>query len=727
MICRRHPSILQRLEAQSLRRNPELHGPQRGKPTQKNHAQRPLIRWQDRVLITMACVLALLLLLRIETAHGQPPADPSWGLTFKAGQQTFHRLALDTSMHAEVSGLVARVHVLQSFRNDSNDWVEGTYRFPLPDGAAVDRMVIKVGERILEGEIRERESAQRVYQQARREGRAAGLVAQERDNQFSTRLANVGPGDTVHIMIGFLATVDYRDGAFRLRLPMTFTPRWGAEPQISTGRSALRPQLASLDEAPGHGLTLKVDLDPGIPLAHVESLYHDVDIQAGESGYEVTLIDPDERTDRAFELRWMPEFGALPRSALTTWGDGSDVYALLMLIPPRDEALDPQSRELVFVIDTSGSMSGASLDQAQAALFAGLEALTPGDRFNLMQFNSTTESVFRGPVPVTDANLETARRWISELEADGGTDMAPALRRALDQSAPVNTTTATDLVRQVVFITDGAVGNESELLREIADRVGERRLFTVGIGAAPNARFMRKAAEIGRGHHTHIGRPEDVASTMLDLWTHIRLPAISDLCIDWGMEAEYYPEVLPDLYAGQPLWVAARLGTEPDGVELCGQLNDQPWVHDAWPRIEPGTDLLSTLWAQRKVDALQDSVLFGADAGFVRAEATQVALAHNLLTPFTSLVAVDRSPSRPMGETLADTQVPSLLPAGSTVSTAFPATATGWKTQLLLSAIALGITTALFLRPFAPLPRWPSTVFRSPVRHLRRRQSPARP
>ena len=728
-------SIRARLEHLSARRNPELHRQDRRTARAKRRRRRD---WPERALITVACLLGCLLLLRVGDLGAQPPAATThapdgpvtepvqaaptpWGLTLQSGDRQSRVLALDTLLHAEVSGLLARVEVVQSFRNDTLDWVEGTYRYPLPDGAAVDQLFVRVGERVLEGVVRERETARRVYQQARREGRAAGLVSQERANQFSTRLANIGPGESVHVMIGFLVQVEYGDGAFRLRLPMTFTPRWGVEAQPGSGRPAPGPRFTAHGHADSHRLELGVELDAGVPLAGVESLHHDVDIETRDGGYRVTLVDPEERTDRDFELVWYPEFGAEPRSALTTWSDGTDVFAQLMLIPPRDEALDPAPREVVFVVDTSGSMAGASIEQARIALLAGLAELGAGDRFNLLQFNSITEPLFAAPVPVTDANLEAAMRWIDRLEANGGTEMGPALRQALapPRAGPIDphavlalptSSGATpalppDLVRQVVFITDGAVGNERALLAEIADRLGGSRLFTVAIGSAPNAGFMRKAAEIGRGHHTRIGRPEDVQDAMTALWTYLRLPAITDLCIDWGQDAEYYPEILPDLYAGQPLWVTARLPETPKRVRLCGALNDRPWQFDAWPRAEPGPDLLATLWARKKVEALQDSVLFGADPEQMRAEATRVALDHDLLTPWTSLVAVDRTPARPAGQALTGTEVPALLPAGSTMGTPFPGTATGWKAQLMLSLLVLSVSSYLFLRPFAPMPR----------------------
>ncbi len=293
--------------------------------------------------------------------------------------------------------------------------------------------------------------------------------------------------------------------------------------------------------------------------------------------------------------------------------------------------------------------------------------------------------------------------------------MAPALQQAFQGEV------ADGLLRQVVFITDGSVGNERELLALVAAQLGASRLFTVAIGAAPNDWFMRKAAVIGRGHATRIGRLEDVAETMNSLWSRIRLPAISDLCIDWGTGAEYYPEILPDLYAGTPLWLTAKLDREPQRVSLCGQLNGHSWTHELEPQELPGQATLATLWARQKIEALEDGLSFGQDREQTHAQITQLALKYGLLTAYTSLVAVDRTPARPDQEALGMASVPSLLPAGSTGRTAaFPNTATGWPLQLALGLLVVGISTLLLLFPFAQLQqlrRWLTRAMRGSVSH----------
>jgi Ca-activated chloride channel family protein len=351
----------------------------------------------------------------------------------------------------------------------------------------------------------------------------------------------------------------------------------------------------------------------------------------------------------------------------------------------------PSPREVVFVIDTSGSMEGTSIREARAALRQGLDFLDPHDRFNLVRFDSEAELLFRESVPPAPDFLAQAADFIDELKASGGTNMAPALDLALGLPAHPG------LLRQVVFITDGSVGNESELLLQVGERLGDSRLFTVAIGSAPNTWFMRKAAAIGRGSYTLIGQQADVEERMAALWAHIENPAVRDLCVDWGMEAESYPEVIPDLYAGEPLWLQARLPFEPREVTLCGELDGRYWETAVAVNPVAGGEGLATLWARSKIEALEDSRIFGVDPVTIRRQVLDLALGFGLLTPYTSLVAVDRTPARPATEGLQAEQVPGLLPAGSTMTAGFPQTATGWPVRLALALLSLFLATGMLL------------------------------
>ena len=365
-----NPSIRHRLEIEAWRQHPAL----ATKLAARRHRQAPptrRLRWQDRVLLIMGITLLSLVLIRIETAQA---ADDDWGLQLDTTNASSLQLALDTHIHVEVSGLAARVEVTQQFENPSDHWAEGIYRFPLPGDAAVDRMHIEVGGRIIEGEIQERKTARRVYQQAKSDGLTASLVEQHKPNQFETRLANIGPGERINVTIGFLVNISLDDGAFSLRLPMTFTPRGGPRDLHDT---APVPQLTAAAERLDHRLSIEVLIHSGIGLASIESRYHDVEILPVQQGYRVLLDDPNARTDRDFELAWFPDLQAVPQSSLMTWDGPDAVYAQLMLMPPLPGAVDYQPRDVIFIIDTSGSMEGASIQQARSALLKSPQITWP--------------------------------------------------------------------------------------------------------------------------------------------------------------------------------------------------------------------------------------------------------------------------------------------------------------------------------------------------------------
>jgi Ca-activated chloride channel family protein len=707
---RRSRSIRDELEKQARIQNPALAerlGHRRSDGKRQNiscfESSRQIKSWQDRTLLMLIGLLLLLFVIRTETAIAD---EQAWGLHMISDSFVFTELAVDTDIQLDITGLVARVEITQRFTNHGSEWAEGTYRFPLPDDAAVDRLRIRVGERLLEGEIQEKEIARQTYQEARDAGQTATIVEQQRRNQFETRLANIGPGEVIEITIGYLQNVSYSQLSYHLRLPMTFTPRW--EPgrdstAVPASVTAPAPQLVPAALSKGHRLNLHARLVSTAELAAIESRYHDVDIRQVDNGYTIELLNPDELNDRDFELSWTPALQSQPSASLTTYNDGESVYVQLMLAPPLADSIAPQAREVILVIDTSGSMEGASLAQARAALLHALKSLGNDDYFNLLQFNSGTEKLFDRSVPVENGSLGKAQKFINKLQANGGTEMAAALRTALTLPE------IPQLMRQVVFITDGAVGNETELMQQVARDLGNSRMFTVAIGHAPNSWFMRKTAEIGRGSYVHIAKPEEVAEQMSALWGRIQLPALTDICVEWGEAAEYYPEVIPDLYAGEPLWLLARLPSEPTMIGLCGTLNGSSWNLNVngWDaaRTDPGEDNLAKLWARKKIESLEDSLMFGADRELTALEITGLALDYGLLTRHTSLVAVDKTPRRSAAEALARHDIPGLLPKGSSMQLAgYPKTATGWPAQLLLSLLVLLVATSMLLFSSSRLP-----------------------
>jgi Ca-activated chloride channel family protein len=675
------------------------HDPQLADSLNRDHRlvvrKRWRLRWQDRYMLTIASILLALVLIRSNTAL----AEETFGLSLAGENFRQHALAINTDIDIEITGLAARVWVSQAFRNDSLEFVEGIYRFPLPAKAAVDRMHIIVGERVLEGEIKEKQEARKIYREAAINGQTTSLVEQHKANQFETRLANIGPGEEILVTISFLQTVEYVAGEFNLRIPMTFTPRWEGRTELVANNVNPVPKIVhtSFVSNKSHSVNINVALNSAIALDYVESRYHDVDIIPVSDGYMLTLNDPDPYLNRDFELVWAPQLEQAPLSAVMTWQDSDSAYALLMLVPPVANAIPDLPREVVFIIDTSGSMEGASISQARAALLNGIKKLGPNDTFNIIEFNSDARALFPQSVPATNGHINNAGHFIHGLIANGGTNMAPALALALHGY------TIPGFLKQVVFITDGAIGNEAELFNDIAEWLGESRMFTVAIGSAPNSYFMRKAAEIGRGTYTHIGRMDQVAREMNFLWDRIERPALSDICIDWGQDAETYPEVIPDLYAGEPLWLTAKFDTLPQSVDLCGHFGGRGWQQTVPLGNAPGSEIVPTLWARTRLAALENSLLFGVPPEKVRQAITELALEYRLLSRYTSMVAVDKTPIRFPEEPLVSQQLASLMPSNGGNNMLFAATATGWQWQLILSAISLlGVLMLTWLSGAAP-------------------------
>lgn len=645
---------------------------------------------------------------------------------------------LATEAHMRINGMVARVEVVQHFVNPDDEWQEGVYVFPLPDDAAVDHVRLLVGERVIVGEIRERQEAKRKYEKARKAGRRAALVEQERPNMFTASVANIGPGERITVEIRYHQTLRYDDGAFRLRFPLVVGPRYipgtapetglvnavitTAQPQVPDAER-ITPPIRHPSQGKANPVQMRIDLNPGFEVAEITSPYHAIRTTgSAEDGFTITLDGDAVPADRDFELVWKPRPGATPVAAVFTEEDGGGTYLLMMVTPPETEGAPKDQglpREVIFIIDTSGSMSGTSMKQAQLALGMAIKRLHPRDRFNIIEFNSVTSSLFAAPEAADPSAVRRALTYTAYLEAEGGTDMLPALRKALDGKKDAGR------IRQVVFITDGDVGNESALFREVTARLGDSRLFTIGIGSAPNGYFMREAATLGRGTFTYIGSVDEVREKMEALFAKLERPALTDLRLTFppDMTAEVFPQPLPDLYYGEPLVIAALVDRPGGEVMIEGRIGAKPWrtaVPLASPRPAPG---IAKVWARRKIQALSDAVHYGVERKAVREAVTRVALTHHLISRYTSLVAIDVTPVRPRDVPLEKRTVPLNLPrgwdygkvtgeaavqparfqAGLLRDAAFglPQTATPAQLKMLLGALALvlsGLTLWLYRR-----------------------------
>ncbi|GGY58765.1 marine proteobacterial sortase target protein [Marinobacter zhanjiangensis] len=627
---------------------------------------------------------------------------------------------LSTDYKVTVTGLIAETRLRQSFGNTSDQWQEGVYTFPLPENASVHAMTMTTDERVIVGEIRERQQARREYEQAKQEGRQAARVDQQRPNLFTTRLANIPPGRTVTVELKYQQLVRYDSGEFSLRLPTTLTPRYipgvPAVPEdtqwtggwavptteVADAHQITPPQVARDGVATGsHEATIAIELQAGLPVSKVSSPSHQVTDVHGNDSIRVTAVSGTVAMDRDFQLRWRPVRGQEPAAAVfhETW-QGED-YLLAMLVPG-EQGSRVLTRELILVIDTSGSMAGASIQQAREAMLTSLDTLGPGDTFNVIQFNSHTSRLFPQPVTAGADNLERARRYIRGLQANGGTEMASALDAALDGDKE---STITDL-RQVVFVTDGAVGNEQALFGQIRDQLGGSRLFTVGIGSAPNMHFMGQAARFGRGTYTAISDLSEVSRQLDTLFRKMQSPVLTDIDVNWpaGVEAdEQFPARVGDLYLGEPMMLLAR-GASPEGdLAVSGSLpGGQSWQRGlALEQASSGAGI-HRLWARAQIDQLLDQGLSGQVGDDTREQVLALGLRHQLVTPYTSFVATDKTPARSVEEDLEQAAVPSLMPAGSPHQRiGYPQTAT--PAPLLMLSGLLGLLLSGLI---AAIRRW---------------------
>jgi Ca-activated chloride channel homolog len=624
------------------------------------------------------------------SAAGQPaafvkPSDARSGsllLKTEDGYADASRLGIDVDL--TVSGPTVRARVTQIFRNPTQNWVEAVYVYPLPSGGAVDTLKMVIGDRVVVGDIKERQRAKAIYEQAKQNGQKAALTEQERPNIFTNSVANIGPGETVLVQIEYQEPVQQSGNEFSLRVPMVVAPRYNPAPVVQSvdfrpnsggwgavksdsvpDRERISPEvLDPATNAPVNPTTITVHLQAGFPLGEVKSHHHPIKTEKADASTSlIRLAEGAVPADRDFELSWKPVAEKAPSVGLFREHVGDADYLLAFVTPPSVEQAQqkPLPREVIFVIDNSGSMGGVSIIQAKASLIYALGRLQPGDRFNVIRFDHTMDVLFPAPVPADREHLGQATSFVGALQANGGTEMVPAMRAALSDSS-----NDANYVRQVVFLTDGAIGNEQQLFETISALRGRSRVFMVGIGSAPNTYLMTRAAELGRGTFTHIGSVEQVEERMRGLFAKLENPAVTNLTAKFSeAAADLTPAAIPDVYRDEPLVLAAKLDKLAGSVEIKGRIGDRPWVVTLPLANAAEGKGLSKLWARRKIaDAevartTQQTSPEDADKAILA-----LALEHQLVTRLTSLVAVDKTPSRPEGEPLKLAELPINLPAG---------------------------------------------------------------
>ncbi len=597
-----------------------------------------------------------------------------------------------TDVVIDVTAGIARTEVVQRFRNDLDRPLEAVYIFPLPSEAAVDGFELRFADRTIRSVVQRREQAQATYQQARREGRRAALLEQERPNIFTTSVANLAPGETVEVAFSYVEALAFSRDRYTVTFPMVVgtryiplgLPTYGDLLPRPPDPLRLNPPVLHPALDPGHRVALAVTVT-GLPLADLVSTTHAIAVDRGTHGIRVTPARGDVMADSEFRLDLLVESGATPEASFVRTDVEGGSYGLLSVFPLVDEsaaAAPVMPRDVVFLIDTSGSMSGESIGQAQAGLSRCLDLLRPEDRFTIVRFASNHSAFSPVLRRATPDKIEAARWYVDGLTAEGGTEMQPALRYALDHSHDPGR------MPLVVFLTDGDVGNEASLLALLAREIGPHRLFTFGIGSAPNAFLVHRMAEAGRGQSRFIASHEDIGRVISDLFATLDQPVLTDVTVTWpAASISQYPDRCPDVFADRPLQLVVRSGEPLTGNAMVTGLL-------AGRRVSYPVDLaaaatgdhpaIGTLFGRAHLRSLMLDLMqadSGADREALEAEATSVALAHQLVSRFTSRVAVEEQTHVEAGDLIA-VRVPVASPRGWQLH----ATATSDPLRLLLGA-----------------------------------------
>ncbi|MBN1773534.1 MAG: hypothetical protein JXB32_19890 [Deltaproteobacteria bacterium] len=607
---------------------------------------------------------------------GEPPAPTQGALraTGRDGEQVGEFPLEHTEVSADVTGYIGRTVVEQTYGNPFDEVIEAVYVFPLPGMSAVNDFVMEVGSRKIVGLIRPREEAERIYADARARGRTASLLTQERPNIFTQSVANIEPGGKVVIRITYFERLVYQHGTYEFVFPMVVGPRYipggatgdsqgakQAEPTAPPGGGGtsaptdrvpdadrITPPVLRPGERSGHDIGLTLAIDAGLPIAGLQAVTHCVEVEDHSASRKVLRLSAaDSIPNRDFVVRWKVDGVETQFGVLAHRGDQGGFLTLMMQPPlaPSDAQVTP--REITFLIDVSGSQSGLPLGLSKEIVRRTLDELRAEDAFNLYFFASGNGQLWERPRPRTRANVQEAREFLGELCGGGGTEMLEGVRRALGGEHDPK------FLQMYVFLTDGYIGNEDEILRVIKEERGEARFFAFGTGSSVNRYLIDGIGEFGGGaSQAVLPRDEDQTGRAVQrLFEMIDSPVLVDVKIDWnGLPVEdVYPARLPDLFAGQTINVVARYSRAARGTAYVearvGAEHVRLPVEVDLPEAQPDNGALAPIWARWRIDDLSDEMVTADEARRTELEKriTELAIDFRLVSQYTAFVAVDES------------------------------------------------------------------------------------
>lgn len=629
-------------------------------------------------------------------SNGVPPSCLTAGLYVQSADNTEVTFPLKhTEVKAKIAGNLSRVEVTQKFENPFSEPLEALYVFPLPDEAAVDDMEIKIGDRTIKADIKRREEAQEIYERAKQQGRTAALLEQERDNIFTQSLANIKPGEKIEVTIRYTDSLKFEGGNYEFVFPMVVGPRYSPGNPISRGNSRvidtdrvpdasrINPPILPANVRSGHDISVTADIDAGLPLSEIRSTSHKIQTERRGNGVRVQLTPADAIPNKDLILRYRVA-GENTQASVLTEADSRGGHFAVYLIP----ALQYQSEEIVpkdvvFLMDTSGSQQGDPLVKSKELMRRFVNGLNPQDTFTIVDFANAAKALSPTPLANTAANRERAIAYINQLEANGGTELLNGMQTAIN-FPPAQL----GRLRSIVLITDGYIGNESEVIALVQRGLkAGNRLYSFGVGSSVNRFLLNRLAEVGRGTVQVVRQDEPTAQVAEKFFRQINNPVLTNIQVSWegtGAKPDIYPLVAPDLFANQPLVLFGRKGDRLSGqlrisgVEAGGRQYEQrlpvsfaPAVRERQPELNQssainadfGNPAIAQLWGRARIKDLMNQ-LFGNETKSLVEAVTNTALAYRLLSQYTAFVAVSEEVRVEPDGSRRRVQVPLELPEG---------------------------------------------------------------
>ncbi|MDM9583027.1 VIT domain-containing protein [Nostoc sp. GT001] len=575
-----------------------------------------------------------------------------------------------TEVLAKIAGNLSRVDVIQSFENPFTQPLEAIYIFPLPDEAAVDDMEIKIGDRIIKGNIKKREEAVAIYEKAKQEGRTAGLLEQERDNIFTQSLANIKPGEQIDVTIRYTESLKFEAGNYEFVYPMVVGPRYipgtpidgsGDTDQVPDA-SRITPPVVLEGTRSRHNINVTVEIDAGLPISEVRSPSHQLKIEHSGQIVRIQLAGEDTIPNKDLILRYQVS-GKETQSTVLSQADDRGGHFVIYLIPALEYSTDEiVPKDVVFLVDTSGSQSGDPLWKCQELMRRFINGLNPNDTFTIIDFSDRVRQLSPTPLPNTAENRTQAIAYINNLQADGSTEMLSGIRTAINFPTPVGR------LRTVVLLTDGYIGNENEILAEVQQhlQVGNR-LYSFGVGSSVNRFLLNRIAEIGWGISQIIRHDEPTEEVAEKFYRQINNPVLTNIQIFWQGDTEspvIYPKVAPDLFCEQPLVLFGRKQDRVGGnLQISGIAAGGKHYEKMFNLIfeETGNLAVAQLWGRARIKYLMNQMVsFETKAGVEAV--TKTALTYQLLSQYTGFVAVSDDVQVEPGSEYLSMQVPVEMP-----------------------------------------------------------------